>query len=368
MRVVVIGGGVAGMAAGIQLHHAGWDVVICERESNIPDKGNAFLMHSEGKQAVEQLVKVSGIRINNLPGHPISQFTLYDEYDHVITESQLETWQCLARPAFMAFLYSMIPTDKIRHNKKFSHFLYAGDKAIAAAFTDGTTVEADLFIGADGARSQVRKLLFGPTNYTEVEVKEIIGKSTCIPILPEKLHHFIKRQHSTEKVSFGAIPTGPDSLIWFMQFEASRHPERESSPQKLKEVAMQIGLLFPEEVQALIAANDYSMSYLWNTTDFDLLPHFHKGNVVLIGDSAHLALPFTSAGTTNALLDAMELVQSLASLSDMEMALQHFYNQRSMVVNNHTALGRKLKEAFLHHANADGDTSIPLISNSQKIA
>lgn len=365
MKAVVIGGGVAGVAAGVQLHHAGWDVVICEREANIPRKGNAFLMHSEGKRAVEQLVDISGLDMAELPGHPISQYTLYDEHDKVINELQMDTWQCLERPAFMEFLYRMIPVGHILHNKSFSHFIYNGSSVVAAAFTDGTTMEGDLFIGADGARSLVREALFGPTTFTQVQVKEIIGKATGVHIPPAKLHHFIKRQHTKEKVSFGAIPTGHDSLIWFMQFEASRHPERESTPESLKEVATQIGNLFPEEVRSLIAANDFSLSYLWNTTDFDLLPHFHKGNVVLIGDSAHLSLPFTSAGTTNALLDAQTLAQCIDNAGTVDKALRNFYSLRSSIVSNHTALGRKLKDVFLDHTQSSGDTTIPLISSTR---
>jgi 2-polyprenyl-6-methoxyphenol hydroxylase-like FAD-dependent oxidoreductase len=65
---------------------------------------------------------------------------------------------------------------------------------------------------------------------------------------------------------------------------------------------------FPDEVRDVLDANDFSTSYIWKTRDFDTLPTFHKENVVLIGDAAH-PVPFTSAGTTNALLDAKTLTK-----------------------------------------------------------
>jgi 2-polyprenyl-6-methoxyphenol hydroxylase-like FAD-dependent oxidoreductase len=40
----------------------------------------------------------------------------------------------------------------------------------------------------------------------------------------------------------------------------------------------------------------------------------------LIGDAAHLAVPFTSAGTTNALLDAKTLTKTLMNSSSIEQA------------------------------------------------
>jgi 2-polyprenyl-6-methoxyphenol hydroxylase-like FAD-dependent oxidoreductase len=50
---------------------------------------------------------------------------------------------------------------------------------------------------------------------------------------------------------------------------------------------------------------------------------FHEGNVVLIGDVAHLALPFTSAGTTNAILDAKALTEVLLKIGNSELALSN---------------------------------------------
>jgi salicylate hydroxylase len=44
--------------------------------------------------------------------------------------------------------------------------LALGDRSVELSFADGRAVTADLVVGADGIRSTVRDLLFGPTAAT----------------------------------------------------------------------------------------------------------------------------------------------------------------------------------------------------------
>src|SRR6202007_2636389 len=97
---------------------------------------------------------------------------------------------------------------------------------------------------------------------------------------------------------------------------------------------------FPPEVRAVLQGNDFSKTYIWHTKDFDLLPAFHKENVVLIGDAAHLTLPFTSAGTTNAMVDAKVLAGCIDQWTCGEEAFHAYYRLRSGIIDEHIRLGR----------------------------
>ncbi len=57
MKVVIIGGGIAGMSLAILLHKNGFQVVVNERENEMPLLGNAFLMHSDGVSILKLLNK-----------------------------------------------------------------------------------------------------------------------------------------------------------------------------------------------------------------------------------------------------------------------------------------------------------------------
>ena len=113
----------------------------------------------------------------------------------------------------------------------------------------------------------------------------------------------------------------------------------------------------------MLRANDFGKTYIWHTRDFDLLPAFHKENVVLIGDAAHLTLPFTSAGTTNAMIDAKVLADCLDQFTDREEAFRAYYRLRSGVIAEHIRLGRELRQRFLL-PEKQADAPLPFLGSS----
>jgi 2-polyprenyl-6-methoxyphenol hydroxylase-like FAD-dependent oxidoreductase len=120
-----------------------------------------------------------------------------------------------------------------------------------------------------------------------------------------------------------------------------------------------------DEVRDVLDANDFS-TYIWKTRDFDTLPTFHKENVVLIGDAAHLAVPFTSAGTTNALLDAKTLTKTLMNSSSIEQAFDTYYQERYSDLTNHLEQGRLLKNNFWNLRNTAKEAILPLVTDKDK--
>lgn len=151
-----------------------------------------------------------------------------------------------------------------------------------------------------------------------------------------------------------------------MQYDPSISDLTDSTPEALRSFCNKLLRKFPASVKTLLDENDFSSSYVWNTRDFDLLPAFHKHNVVLIGDAAHLALPFTSAGTTNAIVDAKTLAHNIKMYGDSEIAFKKFYEARAVDVSKHIELGRKLRNLFLNpESHNDDDLPVPLITKDQ---
>lgn len=366
MKIVVIGGGIAGLATGILLKRYLSDVVICERNTEISPRGNAFLMHSDGLNILEELL---GYRDEDaLPGRLVDTFHLKRPNGSDLMYIKLRPWQCIKRADLIQFLLDILPDDLIKFGRSFSHFLYNEDKAIAAVFENGDIEYGDIFIAADGGNSKIRESLFGPTQYTDIEVKEIVGVCKCRDMVIANKGIFIKYLDDKSSLSFGYIPTGSEELVWFTQFNSIKNPiDSFSSAEVTKEFALNLLKDFPDDVQAILNRNDFSTSYVWNTRDFDMLEKYHHQNVVLIGDAAHLALPFTSAGTTNAFVDAKLIVQLLTTERNYQDAFQKFYEQRAPIIKEHLLLGRKLKNEFLNfHQQKDEEIKIPLISNREE--
>lgn len=362
MKIVIIGGGIAGLTAGILLYRKGFEVVICERETGIPDRGNAFLMHAEADAILKRLTW--DFRDLPFPGKLIDSFCLRRPDNRIAKFQKLDPWHCITRKDIINLLYRLVPEDlPVRRGCKFTGFRSHSGQVKVAVFENGTTESGDIFIGADGGPSEVRQQLFGPTSYTPVEVKEILG-GLHAPELSRSLQHtFTKFQHESEGLSCGIIPTSDEAVIWYMQYDCTRIDPEGHAPDQLKAFCLDTLKGFPELVVDTLRRDDFSNAYVWNTRDFDLLPKFHSGNVVLIGDAAHLSLPFTSAGTTNAFVDAATLADLIGQHHEsmnLEETFTAYYDSRAGRIASQIQLGRDLKKAF-RFPDATAAISVPLI-------
>ncbi|CAH0996369.1 Kynurenine 3-monooxygenase [Emticicia aquatica] len=366
MKIVIIGGGVAGLTLGLLLHKKNVDISINERTTSRSDRGHAFLMHADGWSILNKLGENTSI---SLKGEPISTFSFNRPNGEEIKRLKLSNWKCFKRKDLIKYLYELLPAEKIKAGREFSHFIYQGEKAIAVQFTNGEIEYGDIFIGADGGKSAVRESILGAVNFTEIQVKEVVGICKNESLGTQQRHIFKKFQSNKQGLSFGMIPVSVDEFVWFMQFDTSLADcQCGCSAEELKTFCMNLLADFPPEVSELLDSNDFSKSYIWNTCDFGVLPTFHKNNIVLIGDAAHLALPFTSAGTTNAIMDAQILSEVLFKHDTYVEDFQAFYNLRLKHVEQHILLGRELKEFFLHPSDIhEDDVKVPLISKKVQV-
>lgn len=360
MKVVIIGGGIAGLALGIFLRKENIEAVINERLLNTPARGHAFLMHADG---LSELKGLNPDAQAALPGKMVNDFILKRPCGKEIKHLHLDAWKCIKRADLIHFLKNMFPKEQVKEGRDFLHFVYEHDKIVAAAFTNGEVEYGDIFVGADGGNSKVRELLFGKVAFTPVAVKEIIGVSYNEKLAQTQSGTFTKYQHNTKGLAFGMIPTCKNEFVWFMQYDAADCDVENHSPEALSSFCSRLLKDFPPEVNELLSTNDFTTSYVWNTRDFDLLPAFHQKNVVLIGDAAHLSLPFTSAGTTNAIIDAKTVACGLTKFNDHEKAFEQYYYQRAKEIEKHILLGRELKSIFLNPQDQkDDDIPVPLIA------
>ena len=368
MKVVIIGGGIAGLTAGILLHRKGLDVTICEREAQIPSRGNAFLMHAEADTILKRLTL--DFQPGKIPGKLINSFCLRRPDNRIVKFQKLDPWHCITRKAIIELLYSMLPQGlKVLHGRKFSRFDFEGDRAVAAVFENDEEIRGDLFIGADGGNSEVRQQIFGPTSFTQMEVREILGTLHAPGLSAALRTTFTKYQSDEKGLSFGLLPTSSDSIVWYMQFDCRHENPAGTEPHQLKAFCLNALKDFPELVQNTVSMDDFQNSYIWNTRDFDLLPTFHRSNVVLAGDAAHLSLPFTSAGTTNAFVDGTtlaDLISGNEERDDFNDLFTAYYDARAGRIANQVQLGRDLKKAFLFPKQVDADAiQVPLAGRPQ---
>lgn len=360
MKVVIIGSGIAGLTLAALLQDQGFEVSLCERDQTLPTRGHGFLMHPD---AMDILNILSAAHPDSeIPGQVIDKIVMKHADGALIHETELESWICMKRVDIIRFLSGFVREKNLHYGRTFSHFEYANGRAVAAVFQNGAVEYGDLFIGSDGAKSSVRKQLFGAVSFTPVEVREIVGVVKHPELFWQGPTTFTKFIDEHKGLAIGMIPCAADELVWFMQYDIRLGAGFGESATELSALTRHLLQDFPLQVQEVIHVNNFENNYIWHSTDFDLLPAFHKENVALIGDAAHVALPFTSAGTTNALVDAYKLALFLRQFEKAEDAFKAFYEERKDKLWEHIQLGRDIKDDFLKRVKKE-QVSIPLIKN-----
>ena len=365
MKAVIIGGGIAGLTVGMLLKRKNWTVVINEKSKGILSQGHAFLMSEDGYSVLADFYDSTKIPLQN---KQINLFSLKRPDGEEVIKIKLDGWRCLKRIDLVTFLYSLFDENSLKKGRIFSHFLYEDNIAVAAVFENGEIEYGDIFIGADGSNSKVREVIHGKVDFTPVEVKEVVSVSSKKITLKNDVAAFQKVQSKESGLAFGYIPTSSDEVVWFMQYDVRlTDGAEEKNPENLRTFCYEMTKNFPSEIKEILDANDFSDTYIWNTRDFDILPSFHKNNVVIMGDAAHLAVPFTSAGTTNAILDAKALSEGFEKFNNYQQAFEYYYNTRAENLKNHIQQGRELKKIFLNpSANSERGFILPLISDKDK--
>jgi 2-polyprenyl-6-methoxyphenol hydroxylase-like FAD-dependent oxidoreductase/predicted DsbA family dithiol-disulfide isomerase len=360
MKIVIIGGGIAGMTIGIFLQKKGIGVTIAERQPDLNEKGHAFLMHDDALSILREL----GDGRTELPGQSVARFCLRRPNGYEVKNVELDSWRCMKRCELISYLRGLLEPDTIVRGRSFSHFLRENGKAVAAVFANGDVECGDIFIGADGGNSKVREALLGKIALSPVAVKEIVGISHNREIAAQYANTFLKFQEIDRGLAFGMIPTSENEFVWFMQYDPVMGDAPEDKPEKIKAFCGRMLRGFPEVTAGILRSTDFTRTYVWSTKDFDLLPSFHRQNVVLLGDAAHLTLPFTSAGTTNAIVGAKTLLQCLENTESYESAFHDYYRQRGPVIEKHILLGRQLKKIFLFPSGRE-ESPLPFLSSSR---
>jgi len=363
MKIVILGGGVAGLSIAIFLKKNNFDVIVNERTQNVPLSGNALSGHAFLIQDdVQKILHEYDDQTCDYLGNKVNMFSLFRPSGREMMNIQLNEWRCVRRNDLINYLYTLFPNELIKVGRAFSHFIYDNEKVVAAQFSNGDIEYGDIFIGADGANSIVRNEIFGETSFTKVEVKEIVGSVYSEELYKTYNDVFTKFQKEDKGLAFGLIPSAENQFVWFIQYDTTLSDASNLSADALKTFCKDLMSEFPSLVKEVIEATNFSNSYIWNTRDFDLLPAFHKNNIVLVGDAAHVAVPFTSSGVTNAIIDAKTLAECMNDTSDFTVAFSNYYEKRKDYVKAHLEMGRKLKHLFLNPLDADeNEILVPLI-------
>lgn len=191
---------------------------------------------------------------------------------------------------------------------------------VSVKFSDGSSTQYELVVGADGIASSVRGLAF--SSKPPVGAGHIAWRS-IVPMRPEGLTDL--RFFFGERCFFGLCPVGNGYTYGFGHVAEPRfHDEVLGRLQRLRSRFAD----FPEPVQEYLAALECDEQIHCSTVEWLEQEQWYEGRIALIGDAAHATSPMIGQGGCLAIEDAYVFVESLRSAESIEGALEAFAVRR----------------------------------------
>lgn len=322
-RVLVVGGGIAGLAIAGGLTRAGIRCVVAEQTRTWSPVGAGIVLNVNAMAALGRLGLAEGVKNR---GFRLSRGAITNRHG-----------RDLARTDFGLLDAEFGPTLSI-HRAELHHALLGGASdsqilldttverlvqhpdAVVAQLSNGQEERFDLVIGADGIGSRVRELTFGkvPTEYSGYTCWRFVVEA---PLEQSTLCEMWGRGKR-----FGVVPIGKNQFYIFAVANAARDtPDPE--PGRLARFRERFSD-FGGPAPILLAALRDSKELIHN--DLCAVPagNWFDRRVVLIGDAAHAMTPNMGQGAGMALEDAAVLVELLKTGGGIPEVLSNYRTRR----------------------------------------
>jgi 2-polyprenyl-6-methoxyphenol hydroxylase-like FAD-dependent oxidoreductase len=325
MKILIIGGGVAGLTLAGLLQRRGFTPKLVERAPEFGKVGYVIVIWPSGSRvlkglgAYEKLLEegcqFTNYYISNFKGEVIKTYSIdpvAEKYGPIIS---------IYRPELIDTLLSSVNPEFIDMNTTVEKIEQGPDTA-EVHFSNGSSEQFDLVVGCDGVRSKTREQIFGhiPLIYSGMSgwgfwidpdlskpdgIVEYWGKGKFIGVWPTK---------------------GRLSVFTSVKMEEKNIDPVDSRIDRIKECFKEFGGVVPEMLEQLYDPNE-----IYYDTYNDLqIDDWSKGRVVLVGDSAHAILPNAGAGVSMAMESAAVIAEELcrADSKYIEHALKQYEVRR----------------------------------------
>jgi 2-polyprenyl-6-methoxyphenol hydroxylase-like FAD-dependent oxidoreductase len=315
MNVVIIGGGIAGIAAAYCLSNDGHKVAVYEKLKKSNWGGLAYLLENE---EIKMFKKIGLDDELYAIANPIDTQNKLNTQGKVIETAKNSRAVCIPRNELLKIFISHLNKNIIKYGKSFAAFKFDPHHNIThACFSDNTHYAGDVFIAADGINSPVRRLLIGSQPFSPVRMQEVIN---VIPLSKIKNHGFclneaVKFMSDEGGLAVGVAPTR-NSIIWYIQFDVQKYQILNGQAKSIHEFSLDVTRLWDKRIKNLIEHTDFSSSYIVNNVYVKNISKLHYHNLAFCGESAHKFLTLVNVGVGEAIGDALIVKRLLHKCDD----------------------------------------------------
>jgi 2-polyprenyl-6-methoxyphenol hydroxylase-like FAD-dependent oxidoreductase len=344
-KILIVGGGVAGMSCAIQMRKIGIDVDLIEIDPTWRMLGAGITITGPTLRALATVgvlehVVAEGATWNDALIHDKSGTVLENVSFPTLGEG-LPAVAGVMRPVLHRILSARTRSDgvNVRLGVSVAEFRDHGTE-VEVAFSDGQSHRYDLVVGADGIFSKTRSQIFPDA------AKPIVTGQVIYRLLAERPAGFDRSHfYMGEDFKVGFNPVSATHMYMYLLHPAASDPwiEPKDQPQKLYEAMAGFGGIVPAIRDTVRTTNASSVNYRPLEVLLQPAP-WYRGRIVLIGDAAHATTPHLASGAGMAIEDGIVLGEEIESSASLQEALQRFMARRfercRKVIDNSVKLGQ----------------------------
>lgn len=319
-NVIISGGSIAGLTTAYWLTKYGFNVTIVERSSFIREGGQALDIRGSALEVVRRMGILEEIKQNStkLKGmsmiDAVSGEEIYHNTEHTFTRGNMDSPDIeILRDDLCKVLFEKVngPVKFIFNDTITS--LYQDETGVDVTFANSTPKRFDLVIGADGLRSNVRRLVFGADenftrylgyyiaiftmhNFLDLEYWEVFFQHENAPLAV-----MIAKNKSSEARTYLGFGSEKPIQYDYHDIEAQKKLVSERVPN--------VGKYIPEIIKYM----QQSTNFYFDSLNQVIMDSWSKNRVVLVGDAGYSPSISLGQSTTVAMVGAYVLSGELAT-------------------------------------------------------
>ncbi|MGE5640681.1 MAG: FAD-dependent monooxygenase [Clostridia bacterium] len=333
LRIAIVGAGLGGLVAAISARRMGFDARIYEQAPAFGEIGAGIQVGPNAVKVLRALGLEEGLaRFGAKPEHHVGRNWKSGRvlFKSATRQACIERFSApfyqVQRSDLHAHLRSALPEACIELGKRCEH-VESREDAAELRFADGTRVEADVVVGADGIHSLVKSVLLGsgeprftgvicwrgqveaaklPADLIPPDSLNWMGPGGCV------VHYYVR----------------PGKLVnWIAHRTTDIWAEESWSVEGERQELLDAFAGWHPSLLTLFRATE--RCYKWAIFDRDPLERWSSGRATLLGDAAHPMLPFLAQGGAMAMEDGYVLAECLRRRAgDVPAALREYESLR----------------------------------------